>query len=425
MPTTASSPPQLDGHPSSVADVIRGQAVETVFQPIVDLVTGEVVAHEALARGPEGPLRNPDALFAAARSAGLLADLDRACLTASLRAAHARFATPGMVFVNVEPEALDFTSIGELAHEADTTSGVRIVLEVTERALAARPAELLSTVARVRELGWGVALDDVGAEPASLAFMSLLLPDIIKLDLALVQGTPTRATAEVMHAVNAHAERSGAWVLAEGIETEAHLISARALGATLGQGWMFGKPATTPAPTTHAGLELPRGGTARRAVGTESPFQLLPPGTRTLRSPKRLLIELSKQLEREAARIGETCVITAAFQEARHFTPATQVRYSGLAAQAGFVCALGEGLSEEPLPGVRGASLSEDDRLRGEWDVTVLSPHFSTALLARDLGDDGPELERMFEYALTYERDTVVEATRCLLARVTGLDSPT
>ena len=53
--------------------------------------------------------------------------------------------------------------------------------------------------------------------------------------------------------------------------------------------------------------------------------------------------------------------------------------------------------------------------------MTVLSPHFSTALLARDLGDDGPDLDRMFEYALTYERDTVVEATRCLLARVTRL----
>jgi DICT domain-containing protein len=212
-------------------------------------------------------------------------------------------------------------------------------------------------------------------------------------------------------------------VLAEGIETEEHLTAARALGATLGQGWMFGRPATAPAPTTHPGLELPDAGTNRGAGRAESPFQLLPPGTRILRSPKRLLIELSKQLEREAARIGETCVITAAFQEARHFTAATAVRYSELAQRTGFVCALGEGLPEEPLPGVRGAALRDDDPVRGEWDVTVLSPHFSTALLARDLGDDGPDLDRMFEYALTYERDTVVEATRCLLARVTGLGS--
>ena len=424
MPTTVPSPRPLAELPGSVAEVIRDHAVQTVFQPIVDLVTGEIVAHEALTRGPEGPLQSPVALFDAARSAGLLAELDRACLAASLRAAHARCTSRAMVFVNVEPEVLDFTSIGDLARVADRTPGVRVVLEVTERAVAARPAELLSTVARVRELGWGIALDDVGAESASLAFMSLLLPDVVKLDLELVQRTPTRATAEVMHAVNAHAERSGAWVLAEGIETEAHLTAARALGATLGQGWMYGRPATTPAPTTDP-LVLPTRDPARRAWGAESPFQLLPPGTRTLRSPKRLLIELSKQLEREASRIGETCVVTAAFQEARHFTPATKVRYAELAERTGFVCALGEGLSEAPLPGVRGAALAAGDPVRGEWDVTVLSPHFSTALLARDLGDEGPDLDRMFEYALTYERDTVVAATRSLLARVTGLDSPT
>ena len=405
-----------------VADVIGDDAVQTVFQPIVDLVTGEVVAHEALSRGPEGPLQSPEAMFDAARGAGLLAELDRACLRAALRAANARFPNPAMVFVNVEPEVLDFSSVGELADAAIGVSGVRVVLEVTERAVAARPAELLSTVARVRELGWGVALDDVGADSASLAFMSLLLPDVVKLDLDLVQGSATRSTAEVMHAVNAYAERSGAWLLAEGIETDGHLTAARAFGATLGQGWMYGRPTPAPAPTSHPGLELPGEVTnPNTSSGRESLFQFLPPGTRVLRSPKRLLIELSKQLEREAARIGETCVITAAFQHARHFTPATRVRYARLAEQTGFVCALGEGLAEEPLPGVRGATLLDDDPLLGEWDVTVLSPHFSTALLARDLGDDGPDLDRMFEYALTYERATVVEATRSLLARVTGL----
>jgi len=424
MPTTA--PPDLSGVDppasvtASVADVIRTKAVHTLFQPIVDLVSGEVVAHEALARGPQGPLESPAAMFGAARSAGLLAELDQACLAAALRAAHARFETPSTVFVNVEPEVLDFSSVGELA-TATAASGVRVVLEVTERAVASRPAELLSTVARVRELGWGVALDDVGAESASLAFMSLLLPDVVKLDLALVQGSPTRATAEVMHAVNAYAERSGAWVLAEGIETEVHLTAARAFGATLGQGWMYGRPARAPVATTACELELPGRGTPRREGRAESLFELLPPGTRVLRSPKRLLIELSKQLEREAVRIGETCVLAAAFQHARHFTPSTQTRYRELAERTGFVCALGEGLPEEPLAGVRGATLHRDDPVQGEWDVTVLSPHFSTALLARDLGDDAPDMERMFEYALTYERPTVVEATRSLLARVTGL----
>jgi len=102
----------------------------------------------------------------------------------------------------------------------------------------------------------------------------------------------------------------------------------------------------------------------------------------------------------------------------RHFTPSTTQRYRDLVERTGFVCALGEGMETEPIPGVRGAELLPDDPVRGEWDVVVLGPHFSAALLARDLGDDGPDLERTFEYALTYDRATVVRAAHALLSRV-------
>ena len=117
-------------------------------------------------------------------------------------------------------------------------------------------------------------------------------------------------------------------------------------------------------------------------------------------------------------RLGETCVVASTFQEARHFTPSTIQRYRDLVERTGFVCALGEDLPVEPLPGVRGAALDPSDPVRGEWDVVVLSPHFSAALLARDLHSDSPDLDRVFEYAITYRRDTVVAATQTLLARV-------
>ena len=98
---------------------------------------------------------------------------------------------PLTVFVNVEPEVLDSAPLEDLVAVANDAPGeVRVVVEMTERALVARPAELLRTVERVRDLGWGVALDDVGAEPASLAFMPLLRPDEVKLDLRLVQDRP-------------------------------------------------------------------------------------------------------------------------------------------------------------------------------------------------------------------------------------------
>src|SRR3712207_8843954 len=75
--------------------------------------------------------------------------------------------------------------------------------------------DALPIVARVRELGWGIALDDVGADPMSLSFMPLLRPDVVKLDLRLVQGAPGPEVAQVMNAVNAYAESTGALVRSE------------------------------------------------------------------------------------------------------------------------------------------------------------------------------------------------------------------
>jgi diguanylate cyclase (GGDEF)-like protein/PAS domain S-box-containing protein len=403
-----------------IEQVLAEGAVRSVFQPIVELDSGRVVAYEALARGPRGPLERPDLLFAAAREAGCLAELDQSCRAAAFRGAVEQgLLAPLTVFVNVEPEVLDTAPLDDLLQIAEDAPGeLRVVMEITERALATRPAELLRTVERVRELGWAIALDDVGADSMSLAFMPLLRPDVVKLDLKLVQERPGPAIAEIMNAVNAYAERSGALVLAEGIETDVHLRMATALGATLGQGWLFGRPGSGPAP----GYEVGRLPLADRSAVIDdadvSPFACLPATVTLRRSPKALLIELSKQLEREAMRLGETCVVAAAFQEARHFTPPTAQRYRDLVERTGFVAALGEGLPVEPLPGLRGASLDPGDPIRGEWDLVVLGPHFAAALLARDLGDTGPDLDRTFEFALTYDRDTVVRAAHGLLSRV-------
>src|SRR5918995_6338670 len=412
----------------TIDDVLRNGTVRSVFQPIVELDTGRVVAYEALARGPQGPLERPDQLFAAAREAGRLAELDAACRNAALTGALAAgLAAPLTLFVNVEPEVLDRAPMEELLGIAQSApGGLRVVLEITERALATRPAELLRTVERVRSVGWGVAVDDVGADAMSLAFMPLLRPDVVKLDLRLVQERPGPAIAEIMNAVNAHAERTGSVVLAEGIEDEAHLATARALGATLGQGWFFGRPGPGPVEGAAAGsLVLPSQlpDTVSEDIDV-SPFACLPIDVPLREAPKALLIELSKQLEREALRLGAASVVAATFQEARHFTPATTLRYRDLVERTGFVCALGEDLPVEPLPGLRGAALDPADPVRGEWDVTVLGPHFSAALLARDLGDDGPDAQRRFAYALTYDRDTVIRATAALLARVAPHQEP-
>ena len=139
------------------------------------------------------------------------------------------------------------------------------MIEVTERALASHPANLLPKIEELRRHGIGIALDDVGADPRSLALMPFLRPDVIKLDLSLIQGGRSGAVAATHNAVSAYAERTGALVVAEGIETERHAERARAMGATVGQGWLFGRPGPLPATFAfaverHSDLRAPRRG---------------------------------------------------------------------------------------------------------------------------------------------------------------------
>ena len=282
------------------------------------------------------------------------------------------------------------------------------------------PCAAVGTVSRLRTAGWRIALDDVGADDMSLAFMPLLQPDIVKLDLSLVQKRPDAAVAEIMNAVNAYAESTGALLLAEGIESDKHLMVARALGARLGQGWMFGRPSTNLSQALPVGaIVFP---SAPPAAADRSPFNCLPANTQLRVSTKPLLIEISKSLERQAMRFGGAGMVVSTFQQARYFTPLTARRYRSLVDRGGFVAAIGEGLSQEPVPGLRGADLADDDPVRSEWDIVVLAPHFSAALLARDLGDNGPDRARRFEFALTYDRTTVIAAAQSLLTRVLPTD---
>lgn len=206
--------------PETVEAVIRTGAVRTVFQPIVELANGAVVGYEALSRGPEGSaLERPDVLFDAARRDGRVESLDWACRTTAMRTAlEAGLSSPMSLFVNVEPDALGLTPPPEVAEIWDRAiANDNVFLEITERALTDRPAELLHAVDKVRELGWGIALDDVGADVRSLALMPLLSPDIVKLDLRLIQQQPSLEIAEIVNAVSAYRERTGARVVAEGI----------------------------------------------------------------------------------------------------------------------------------------------------------------------------------------------------------------
>jgi EAL domain-containing protein (putative c-di-GMP-specific phosphodiesterase class I) len=399
-----------------IHEVIDRRAVTTLFQPLVELTDGGLIGFEALSRGPEGsPWHMPDALFAAARAVGRETELDWVCRAVAFRTILAASPDPALTwFVNMEPMASRVPSPADLTGVIDEArQRLRVVTEVTERSVAHDPAGLLAATDAVRTNGWGVALDDVGADPGSLALMPFIHPDVVKLDMQLLREPDEPHTARVVAAVAAYAEASGAVVLAEGIETARQALIARTMGATIGQGWLYGRPASLPA-HVRAGSRLPFIEPPRSSPGT--PFDIVSRRRPVTRTAKSNLMSMSRHLEALAGDGTEPPVLLACFQEERHFTPATSIRYARIAANSPLVAALGSGLGEEPAPGVHGMTFAPGDPLHGEWNVIVVGPHRAAALVARDLGDDDrPDQERRFDFALTHDRALVLEAARSLL----------
>ncbi|MBB4665255.1 sensor domain-containing phosphodiesterase [Conexibacter arvalis] len=408
------------------ADGLATGLVSAVYQPVIELESGGVVGYEALARGPQGgELERPDALLSAARRAGLLAQVDWECRLAAVSGAlDAGLDRSTTLFVNVDPESVHRSPAGDgrapdLWRRAEESLSVAVELPST--ALRARPRELVRAADACRDRGWTVVLDDVGADRESLALLPLVAPDAIKLDLraARLAGSAAPALADVATAVWAEQERTGAALVAEGIETEEQLEEARGVGATLGQGWLWGRPgalpgeAATPAPASAIAQHRDQ-----RTDPAATPFQLLSAAREPREAPAGMLRAMSRHLERAARGVGAGTIVLASFQSAGRFDGRARARYRALAGETTLVAVLGAGIGAQPAIGVVGADLPAGDPLRDEWCVVVLAPHFAGALAGRDLGGDAAPRDRRYRFVLTHDRALVVAAARSLAARL-------
>ena len=231
---------------SAISAVIDGNSLTPVYQPIVELSTGRVVAYEGLVRVPkESTFAHAGAMFDAAEVAGRVADLDRAALDVVLRGARD---LPDWVSlsVNISPrtlEAAEFSASTFLAIlRRHGMAPDRIALELTERESIRDPDRLRAALIGVQSAGVRVAADDVGAGNAGLRLLSQFRFDVVKIDLSLVQKGSDDQTQSVLRSIVEVAERMGASTTAEGVETSGQLRTARRLGITNGQGYLLGRP---------------------------------------------------------------------------------------------------------------------------------------------------------------------------------------
>jgi EAL domain-containing protein (putative c-di-GMP-specific phosphodiesterase class I) len=215
------------------------QTARVALQPIVDLGSEQIVGYEALARFPDG--RSPDQWFAEAWDAGLGSDLELTLLRLAFRKL-GELPPEAFLSVNISPATMLASGL-ESALEDLGRDRERIVLELTEHDEVRDYEPLIDALAPLRASGVRVAVDDVGAGFASLRHVLHLGPDIIKLDVSLTRGIERDEARTALASLFASfAARTGASVVAEGIESAEGMAVLQALGVSFGQGFLFGPP---------------------------------------------------------------------------------------------------------------------------------------------------------------------------------------
>lgn len=235
--TQAAIDAQVRADRALIEDVIRGGGHRAVFQPIVDLVTNRTVGYEALTRFDDGT--RPDLQFARARRVGLGHELE---LVTTRRSLQESTALPSDAYVSINVSASFLVESTDLQGILRSFVDRPVVLEITEH----EEIEDYDAV-RLALLGLGtnisLAIDDVGSGYASLRHLLRLAPRIVKLDMEWTESMESEDNyIGAIVALSAMAERMGARLVTEGIETEAQLDLLRSLGVRYGQGYLLGRP---------------------------------------------------------------------------------------------------------------------------------------------------------------------------------------
>ncbi|MEO8217536.1 MAG: EAL domain-containing protein [Acidobacteriota bacterium] len=228
-------------------DILTGDELSSVFQPVVRLDSEEYVGYEALTRlQTESPLRNPERLFQYAARKKRIPDLELACVRRSLEAG-AGLARVAPIFLNIHPTVFAGPHLEKTILEASERSGVplhRIVLEITEQGTLDEDRTQFDMIRRLSQSGVRFAFDDVGTAYSHLPFVEQVRPAFLKISQQF--GTSFEADetkTKIVHNLLSLAGAFDSELILEGVETAATAAAAKALGIKYAQGYYFARPA--------------------------------------------------------------------------------------------------------------------------------------------------------------------------------------
>ena len=248
--------PGLDTHIQKRA-LLEGELRQAVahdilrphFQPLVDIATGRLIGFEMLARWPH-PTRGilpPGEFIPVAEDAGLIGLLTEGLLRRACRAA-AAWPSDTFVACNLSPFQLRDRGLPATVQSILVETGLpahRLELEITESALVGDIDLARDLLGKLKALGVRLALDDFGTGYSSLRHLQLLPIDKLKIDAGFVRamGGDTESR-KIVAAVIGLSHSLGLLTVAEGVEDEGTAALLRDLGCDVGQGWLYGRPAS-------------------------------------------------------------------------------------------------------------------------------------------------------------------------------------
>ncbi len=214
------------------------------FQPIVDLAEARVTTYEALVRGPNGE----SAWSVLSQVTGeLLYRFDQACRVRAIEMA-SELGMQEKLSINFLPNAV-YEPAACIQATLDVSQRVgwpteRIVFEFTETERVSDQAHLKHIIDSYRSMGFSTALDDFGSGYANLDLLTVLEPDMLKVDRELVMGCDRDSRRQaLLRSVYGMACELGLGVIAEGVETREEALWLGRLGLTRQQGFFFARPA--------------------------------------------------------------------------------------------------------------------------------------------------------------------------------------
>ncbi len=262
---SGSQPPRAAGTAADLEEelttILRNKKITPVYQPIVNLNTGEIMGFEALSRGPAGsPLHYPLELFRVAIANGKLLVLEQICREAAV--SHLTgLGKDQQLFLNMNAEVVkdpDFR--GGLTKTFVLRQGLnpaQVTFEITERTAITDFDSFSKSLNHYRAQGYSIAIDDAGAGYSSLQSIAELRPNYIKLDRSIVHDVDKDPLKQAMlDAMNRLAAVIHSKIIAEGIETADELAVLISKGVHYGQGFLLARPAFPPPEVSPEVLEM-------------------------------------------------------------------------------------------------------------------------------------------------------------------------